>query len=117
MILSAFTPSELADVIINEQAALLKNVKGIGPKAAARIILDLRDKIGLLLSDGSIDAVPLEGGSVNIVDKEVAEEAISALSILGFHPSAVRKVVTAILKEDPGLSVQQIIKRGLKEIK
>lgn len=117
MILSAFTPSELADVIINEQATLLKNVKGIGPKAAARIILDLRDKIGLLLSDGSIDAVPLEGGSVNIVDKEVAEEAISALSILGFHPSAVRKVVTAILKEDPGLSVQQIIKRGLKEIK
>ncbi|MCF0236797.1 MAG: Holliday junction branch migration protein RuvA, partial [Bacteroidaceae bacterium] len=47
----------------------------------------------------------------------VAEEAISALSILGFQPAAVRKVVAAILKDEPGLDVQQIIKRGLKEIK
>ena len=117
MVLSAFTPAELVDVIQNEQAAMLKSVKGIGPKAAARIILDLKDKIAAMLSDGKIDLAPSSGGGIAAADKAVAEEAISALSILGFQPAAVRKVVAAILKDEPGLDVQQIIKRGLKEIK
>lgn len=117
MVLSAFTPAELTDVIQSEQTAMLKSVKGIGPKAAARIVLDLRDKIGALLSDGSLDVTAAGGGGIAAADKEVAEEAISALAILGFQPAAVRKVVARILKEEPGLDVQQIIKRGLKEIK
>ena len=117
MVLSAFTPAELVDVIQNERAAMLKSVKGIGPKAAARIILDLKDKIAAMLSDGKIDLAPSSGGGIAAADKAVAEEAISALSILGFQPAAVRKVVAAILKDEPGLDVQQIIKRGLKEIK
>ena len=117
MVLSAFTPAELVDVIQNEQAAMLKSVKGIGPKAAARLILDLKDKIAAMLSDGKIDVAPSSGGGITAADKAVAEEAISALSILGFQPAAVRKVVAAILKDEPGLDVQQIIKRGLKEIK
>ena len=96
---------------------MLKSVKGIGPKAAARIVLDLKDKIGTLLSNGTIDVAPSAGGGIATADKERAEEAISALSTLGFQPAAVRKVVAAILKEEPGLDVQQIIKRGLKEIK
>lgn len=117
MVLSAFTPAELADVIQNEQTSMLKSVKGIGPKAAARIVLDLKDKIASLLSDGSIDVSPSAGGGIAAADKQTAEEAISALSILGFPPPTVRKVVAAILKEEPGLDVQQIIKRGLKQIK
>ena len=117
MVLSAFTPAELAEVIQSEQTAMLKSVKGIGPKAAARIVLDLKDKIGTLLSNGTIDVAPSAGGGIATADKERAEEAISALSTLGFQPAAVRKVVAAILKEEPGLDVQQIIKRGLKEIK
>ena len=48
--------------------------------------------------------------------KKVAEEAISALTILGFQPATVRKVIGNILKAEPGLDVQQLIKRGLKEI-
>ena len=116
MVLSAFTPAELAEVIQSEQTTMLKSVKGIGPKAAARIVLDLKDKIGTLLSNGTIDVAPSAGG-IATADKERAEEAISALSTLGFQPAAVRKVVAAILKEEPGLDVQQIIKRGLKEIK
>ena len=92
-------------------------MKGIGPKAAARIVLDLKDKIGTLLSNGTIDVAPSAGGGIATGDKERAEEAISALSTLGFQPAAVRKVVATILKEEPGLDVQQIIKRGLKEIK
>ena len=96
---------------------MLKSVKGIGPKAASRIVLDLRDKIGNLLSTGTLDVAPTAGGAIAAADKQVAEEAISALSILGFQPAAVRKVIGTILKAEPGLDVQQLIKRGLKEIK
>lgn len=117
MVLSAFTPAELADVIQNEQTAMLKSVKGIGPKAAARIVLDLKDKISALLSNGIIDVAPSAGGGIAAADRATAKEAISALSILGFQAAAVRKVVAGILKEEPGLSVQRVIKRGLKEIK
>lgn len=117
MVLSAYSPAELADIIQNEQTSMLKSVKGIGPKAAARIVLDLRDKIGSLLSEGLIDVAPSSGGGIAAADKAVAEEAISALAILGFPMPAVRKVVANILKDEPGLDVQQLIKRGLKEIK
>ncbi len=117
MVLSAFSPAELTDIIQNEQTAMLQSVKGIGPKAAARIVLDLKDKVGTLLANGAIDAAHTSGGGIASTDKAVAEEAISALSILGFQPAAVRKVVAAILKNSPGLDVQQLIKRSLKEIK
>lgn len=116
MVLSAFTPAELAEVIQSEQTAMLKSVKGIGPKAAARIVLDLRDKVSALLGDGQLDVTPT-GGGIAAADKAVAEEAISALTILGFQPAAVRKVVAALLKAEPGLELQQLIKRSLKEIK
>ena len=117
MVLSAFTPAELAEVIQSEQTAMLKSVKGIGPKAAARIVLDLRDKVSALLGDGQLDVTPTGGGGIAAADKAVAEEAISALTILGFQPAAVRKVVAALLKAEPGLELQQLIKRSLKEIK
>lgn len=117
MVLSAYSPAELTEIIQSEQTAMLKSVKGIGPKAAARIVLDLRDKIGNLLGEGTLDVAPSTGGGIAAADKAVAEEAISALSILGFQPAAVRKVIGNILKSEPGLDVQQLIKRGLKEIK
>lgn len=117
MVLSAFTPAELADAIQSEQVSMLKAVKGIGPKAAARIVLDLKDKVGQLLGDGIIDVAPSRGGGIAPADKEAAEEAIGALTILGFQPAAVRKTVAAILKDNPGMQVQQVIKQALKMIK
>lgn len=117
MILSAFSPAELADIIQNEQTAMLKSVKGIGPKAAARIVLDLKDKVGQLLAGGVIDVAPAQGGHIAAADREQAEEAIGALTILGFQPAAVRKAVAGIVKEQPGIAVQQIIKTALKVLK
>lgn len=72
MVLSAFTPAELAEVIQSEQTAMLKSVKGIGPKAAARIVLDLRDKVGALLGDGQLDVTPGGGGGISAADKAVS---------------------------------------------
>lgn len=109
-VLSAFTPAELCDAIRTENERLLKSVKGIGPKAAQRIIVELKDKIALS-ADSSGSSV---GSTLNADHKEVFEEAVAALTMLGFPPAAVQKTVTAIAKNEPSLPVEQIIKQALK---
>lgn len=112
MILSALSPSELINVISTENAGLLKTVKGIGLKTAQRIIVDLKDKIKLTAdaTGGGIQpATPVAG-------QAVYEEAVAALTMLGFLPAPSQKVVTAILKEDPSLTVEKVIKLALKRL-
>ena len=104
MILSAFSPSELVDIIAQGDDRSLKGVKGIGPKAAQRIIVDLRDKIqGLdIQPSGNVASAPT-------FDKEVQQEAVAALTMLGFSPAPSAKVVGKLLAEDPSMPVEQII--------
>ena len=112
MILSALSPSELCNVISSGNDKLLKSVKGIGLKTAQRIIVDLKDKIA---STG----VETIAGSVSTLapsHSEVYEEAVAALTMLGFAPAPSQKVVTAILKEEPGLAVEKVIKLALKRL-
>lgn len=108
MILSAFSVQELRNVISSGDAVQLKNVKGIGLKTAQRIIVDLKDKIGI-----PIGAEPLVAGQPS---GETREEAVSALVILGFAANVSAKVVSSVLKENPGLTVEQIIKESLKRL-
>ena len=89
-------------------------MKGIGLKTAQRIIVDLRDKIVAL---GIQSEVPAGGGSLVNVNNEVRDEAVSALTMLGFSPAPTAKVVTAILREQPDLPVEQVVKLALKQIK
>ena len=114
MILSALTPSEIINVISTENATALKSVKGIGLKTAQRIIVDLKDKI----KTGSIsaNAANLQGLNAPVADVEVQEEAIAALTMLGFAPAASQKVVVGILKEEPTMPVEQVIKVALKRL-
>ena len=109
MILSAFSPNELVDIITSGNDRLLRGVKGIGPKAAQRIIVDLRDKLtGLdILPSGTTLATAA-------VDKEVQQEAVAALTMLGFSPAPSAKVVGKLMAEDPSMPVEQIIKKALK---
>ena len=112
MILSALSPSELCNVISSGNDKLLKSVKGIGLKTAQRIIVDLKDKIA---STG----VETVAGSVSTLapsHSEVYEEAVAALTMLGFATAPSQKVVTAILKEEPGLAVEKVIKLALKRL-
>lgn len=111
MILSAYSPAELCDIISSGNDRLLKSIKGIGPKAAQRIIVELKDKVVTAMGNLSSASSALPASSIN---KEVVEEAISALTMLGFPPAAVQKTVMAIVKENPSLAVEQIIKSGLK---
>lgn len=114
MILSSMSPRELCDTIATGNESLLKSVKGIGLKTAQRIIVDLRDKI---VSAGVAQELPASGGAATLVDSGVKEEAISALTMLGFSPAPTAKVVVAILKAQPGLPVEQVVKLALKQIK
>lgn len=115
MILSATTPAELCNIISEGNDKMLKQVKGIGPKAAQRIIVDLKDKIGAL----GVDAVAGGGASslgaqATIINKEVQDEAVSALTMLGFSPAPTHKVVQQILREEPDAPVEKVIKMALK---
>ena len=110
MVLSAFSPSELVEIISSGNDRALKGVKGIGPKAAQRIIVDLRDKI-LGLDIAPTNTSMSTAASVN---KEVQQEAVAALTMLGFSPAPSAKVVTKLLTEEPDMAVEQIIKKALK---
>ncbi len=111
MILSAMTPAELCSIISEGNDKMLKQVKGIGPKAAQRIIVDLRDKISTL------DVAPASPSGTKgspLVNQEVQEEAISALTMLGFSPAPTHKVVLQILQQEPEAPVERVIKLALK---
>ena len=114
MILSSLSPAELCNVISSDNEKMLKGVKGIGLKTAQRIIIDLKDKIVTL---GIADELSANGGNVEMVNNDVKEEAVSALTMLGFSPAPSSKVVVDILKEQPDLKVEQVIKTALKRIK
>lgn len=113
MILSALTPAELCDVISSGNDRMLKAVKGIGQKTAQRIIVDLKDKISMVGVEAGQAAT---GRSVPAANEEVKDEAVAALTMLGFPPAPSQKVVLAILKEEPDMKVEQVIKLALKRL-
>ena len=112
MILSALTPSELCNVISSGNDKLLKTVKGIGLKTAQRIIVDLKDKISTTDIGTSTTSAPISITANN----EIYEEAIAALTMLGFAQAQSQKVVAAILKEEPEAAVEKVIKLALKRL-
>ncbi len=113
MVLSAFTPTEFADIIRSEDVKMIKSVKGIGPKAAQRIVVELKDKMAL--DFGTADAtVQKTGETLTSASRERMEEAVAALTMLGFPPAAGSKVVRQIVKDQPDCPVEQIIKQALK---
>lgn len=114
MILSSASPSELANAISTGNERLLKGVKGIGLKTAQRIIVDLKDKI---LSLGIAQEVSAGTAAGSTIPVDVRDEAVAALTMLGFSPAPTAKVVTAILTDDASLTVEQVVKLALKQIK
>lgn len=110
LVLSSMTPEEIRSAIISENAALLGKVKGIGPKTAKRIILDLKDK---LVKDGGAE-VSL---TISPQNNTIREEALSALVALGFNRIEVQKALNKLLKEQPTIrNVEELIKLALKQL-
>ena len=115
MILSSLTPAELCNVIANGDDKMLKTVKGIGLKTAQRIIVDLKDKI---VQSGIAEELHVSSQPATAnVNNAVKDEAVGALTMLGFSPAPSAKVVVAILTEQPDLPVEQVVKLALKQIK
>ena len=113
MVLSAFTTQELVNVISSGDDRTLRGVKGIGPKAAARIIVELKDKVATLGITGGT-AASAEATPVEAQTSPICEEAVAALVMLGFSPAPTTKVVKAILKDNPAYRVEEVIKVALK---
>ncbi len=107
MMLSSITPDEIEKAILGSDVNILKSIKGIGLKTAQRIIVDLKDKLGKHAGSGEIFAFS---------DNTSREEALSALVMLGFAKNAVSKVLDKIVREEKNLTVEDMIKRALKNL-
>ncbi len=114
MILSSMLPADIRQAIITEQVALLESIKGIGPKTAKRMILDLKDKMskGVALS-------PSTGGAsfVSASQNNFRDEALIALGALGFNRSQSEAAVNKVLRQNPETkTVEELLKLSLKAI-
>jgi Holliday junction DNA helicase RuvA len=107
MMLSSVNPAEIERAIAGSDVDILKGVKGIGLKTAQRIIVDLKDKLGKHTGSPEIFA---------FADNTNREEALSALVMLGFAKSAVIKILDKIVREEKNLTVEDMIKRALKNL-
>ena len=114
MMLSGMSVAELCNAISTGNSRLIQGIKGIGKMTAQRIIVDLRDKIVAL---GIAEEIPAGGQMAAPVNTQVRDEAVSALTMLGFSPAPTQKVVLQILQEQPDLPVEQVVKLALKQIK
>ena len=108
MILSSLPPKELVEAIASKNEAVLTAVKGIGLKAAQRILVDLKNKVKNVEGLASVEVTEAPSNGA------VAEEAVAALVMLGFQKAASQKAVTAILKGSPAMAVEQVIKTALR---
>jgi holliday junction DNA helicase RuvA len=105
LIISSLTAEEAISAIMLGNATVFQNVKGIGAKTAQKIIIDLRDKVSKTSSLPDFLAP---------VHNRNRDEALSALILLGFSRNPAEKALDKILKTDPSLTVEQLIKQALK---
>lgn len=104
-ILSGLDPSGVKEVIVSGNVSVLKSIKGVGPKTAERIIIDLRDRLGKVQT-GAL-ALTMAGNKTH-------EEALTALVTLGFAKSAAEKAIEKVLKKHGSdLGVSEIVKNAL----
>lgn len=105
--LSYITPPELMQAIANADVATLKAIKGVGPKTAQRIVLELQEKV---LKLGAFEDLSTVNHNTN------TEEALSALEVLGFNRKTAEKVIKKIVNENPDATSEMIIKQALKNM-
>ena len=113
MILSTYSSHELQNIIATENAVLLKNVKGLGLKTAQKIIVELSGK---MIELGASDMMTPTIKTNNTQNNEAYNEALAALSMLGFQKAASEKALKAIFQESPSISVEEAIRSALKRL-
>ncbi len=110
-LLSFMTPDGIAVAICTEDKKTISKAPGVGPKTAARIILELKDKVSASnTSISSVDA-PVY---VNIPNDGKYSDAIEALTVLGFHKGTAEDVLKTI--DFPNMELEDIIREALKKL-
>lgn len=108
ILLSSLSLSEAANAILSGNSGLIQKVKGIGVKTAERIIIDLRDKVGgFSISEDKLS---------NLVDNKIKNEALSALEVLGISRKVTEKIADRIMKQNPEVTIEELVKEILKNI-
>ena len=108
ILLSTLSLSEIATAILSKNSAVIQKAKGLGAKTAERIIVDLKDKVQKF---GSVE----ENNSV-LVNNKSKDEALSALEVLGISKRMSEKIADRIIKQNPEISVEELVKQILKNI-
>lgn len=116
LIMSAYSAADIRQIIATGNAKALGQTKGIGPKTAQRVIVDLKDKVlkidlGETTNTTFVESI-IEDHSE--AQNELKQEAVSALTMLGFAAAASGKAVDKILAENPNAKVEQVIRIALK---
>lgn len=107
MILSSITPPEMQAAIVQGDVGLIQRIKGIGPKTAQRMVLELQDK---LKKEGADTLISMPKNTT------VFEEAQTALIMLGFVKTKVEKTLKSLYQQDANITVEQLIKNALKKL-
>ena len=112
LIMSSYSVGELRQIIATGNTHAISAVKGIGGKTAQRIIVDLKDKVLKI----EVVTTDLQGEPdiTSTGSNELKQEAVAALTMLGFAATASGKAVDKILQDDPTLSVEKVIRIALK---
>ena len=109
MMLSTLSAEEIRQAILAEDVNRIKSVKGIGLKSAQRLIIELKDKI--VKGGGADNSVLFKADH-----SALADEATTALVMLGFSKAQIGKVLPGIIKENPTAKVEDLIKTSLKRL-
>jgi Holliday junction DNA helicase RuvA len=113
LMLSGMSPDELRSAIIGEDLVAFKKVKGVGPKTAKRLILDLKDKLIKESGEEGLAATATTTGG-----NTLRQEALSALVALGYVKIQAQKALNKTLQANPNTdSVEKLIKLALKEFR
>ena len=106
--LSSMTPAQIQQAIATEDIPTIQSVKGIGAKTAQRVIIDLKDKI--------LKTYAIDEESVGTSYNTIKDEALSALEVLGYSKRQVDKLVQKIIQESPTITLEDLIKKALKNV-
>jgi len=112
-LLSSMEHKEALNAIATENVESIKQVKGIGAKTAERVILELKDKVRKLISNSDVSTAEpnwIEQSSTMMIQ----QEALAALTTLGIGKVAAEKSIQSILKQNPTIKIEELIKLTLK---
>jgi Holliday junction DNA helicase RuvA len=107
VMLSYMKPQELANAIKNGESSTLEGIKGIGKKTAERLVVELRDKLAKTSLESNIS--PLKNNTLQ-------RDALNALTALGINRVAADQAIQKTLAAEPGLNVEELIKKSLRTL-